>query len=132
MHLVSCPCKPRHKKGCGCMTDTFAFSARAKYIAASNDAGTDPQKFVSRLKMLAHHARNEDEWEGGQCDFHSIRLCTSGQCEQPAVHCEGKMYTTTNVLTCPFHSLAYEIELGERAKQADELIHTKLGKGHTN
>ena len=42
------------------------------------------------------------------------------------------MYTTTNVLTCPFHSLAYEIELGERAKQADELIHTKLGKGHTN
>ena len=45
MHLVSCPCKLRHKKGCGCMTDTSAFSARAKYIAALNDAGTDPQKF---------------------------------------------------------------------------------------
>ena len=70
--------------------------------------------------------------EGGQCDFHSICLCTCGQCEKPAVDCEGKMYTTTHVLTCPFHSLAYEIELGVRAKQADDLIHTKLGKGHTN
>ena len=52
-------------------------SARAKYIAALNDAGTDPQKFVSRFKMLAH----QHEWEGGQCDFPSIRLCTCGQCE---------------------------------------------------
>ena len=64
MHLVSCPCKPRHKHGCGSTTDTFAFSARAKYITALNDAGTDPQKFVSCLKMLAHHTRNEHEWGG--------------------------------------------------------------------
>ena len=132
MESLSCHCTSKHKVGCGCMTDSCFFSARAKYIGALNDAGTDPQRFIARLKMLGHHAQNEHEWEGGECDFHCMYLCSCGKCERSAVSCEGKRYATTNALTCPFHSLAYEIELGVWTKQADNLIHSQLGKGHTN
>ena len=39
---------------------------------------------------------------------------------------------TRNVLMCPFHSLAYQIECEKRAQQAHDVIHPVLGGGHTN
>ena len=35
-------------------------------------------------------------------------------------------------LDCKFHTLLYEIECHERAKQAEELIHPVLKRGHSN
>ena len=76
-----CHCKGRHTgRNCGCLREGFIFSARAKYIATLTDAGTDPDKFSARLAMLYHHALNEHEWDGGRCDFHSLIVCSCGQC----------------------------------------------------
>ena len=47
------------------------------------------------------------------------------------VKCEGKAYKTRNVLTCPYHSLAYQIECEKRVQQAHDVIHRVLGRSHT-
>ena len=127
-----CHCQPRHSDNCGCLTKNFNFSARAKYIAALKDAGTDPDKFSTRLSMLYHHAMNKHEWDGGRCDFHEHIVCSCGKCEEDDVKCQGKPYRTTHILTCPFHLAAYEFELIRRASQSRDLIHIEMGKGHTN
>ena len=36
------------------------------------------------------------------------------------------------MLTCPFHSLVYEIECHERAEMSEQLVHTILKRGHSN
>ena len=46
--------------------------------------------------------------------------------------CEGKPYESKNVLACSLHSFAYEIECETRARNADKVIHSELGKGHSN
>ena len=66
------------------------------------------------------------------CDFHSLRLCSCGEWDEDNIKCEGKAYKTRNVLSCPFHSLAYQIECDRRADQAEDVIHPVLGRGHTN
>lgn len=40
--------------------------------------------------------------------------------------------TWTNIVTCPLHALAYEIECCRRANHASEIIDPKLGRGHSN
>ena len=89
-------------------------------------AETDPEGFASSLNILGTHS-----WEGGQCGFHSLKSCTSGECGNE-VMCEGEDYHIENPLTCPFHKLAYQIEFYNRACQASQIIHTKLGHGHSN
>ena len=54
------------------------------------------------------------------------------RCGLCKLRCEGKRYKTAKVLTCPYHSLAYEIECGFRARQAENVIHPELGRGHTS
>ena len=51
-------------------------------------------------------------------------MCEDGE----DLKCEGKDYHSRYVLTCPFHSLAYEIECHERAKISEQLVHP----GHSN
>ena len=46
--------------------------------------------------------------------------------------CDGKPYSTKHTLTCPFHSLAYEMECRKIADQTESLIHPQLGRLHTN
>ena len=46
--------------------------------------------------------------------------------------CEGKDYHTKHILSCPLHSLAYEIECDRRADMADVLVHPVLKRGHSN
>jgi len=84
------------------------------------------------MTSLARHARDEHQWEGGQCDFHAIRVCSCGECKQGELKCEGREYHTKYVLSCPLHSLAYEIECEYRASMADDLVHPTLKWGHSN
>ncbi len=60
-------------------------------------------------------------------------VCSCNQCENKAdFQCDGKTYSTTYKLTCPLHSLLYEIECNARANKSDQLVHPKLGRGHSN
>ena len=112
---AKCHCPHHHKSGCGCISSQFITAARNKFFRALVDAGIKPEKFVTWMKMLPHHARDEHEWEDGKCDFHSLTLRSCGQCGEGDVKCEGKVYKTRNVLMCPYHSLAYQIECEKRA-----------------
>ena len=43
----------------------------------------------------SYHCRDVHEWEnGGQCSFHTLRLCTCEKCGGGEVLCEGKPYHT--------------------------------------
>ena len=128
-----CKCSDRrHYQGCGCMTDAFISMSRQKLFYALVDAGKDPSILKARLEMLPHHAAHEHEWEGGQCDFNPLCVCSCGNCDGKELCCEGKKYTTRSKLTCGFHKLAYQIECHRRSEQAEDVIHTELGRGHTN
>ena len=81
--------------------------------------------------VTKYHAQDIHSWNGGQCDFHDLRECTCGKCEAE-ITCDGKEYHAKNPLKCPFHALAYKIECYNRASQADQIIHTELGRGHSN
>ena len=116
---AKCHCPHCHKSGCGCMSGQF--------FRALVDAGTELENFVTWMKILPHHARDEHEWEDGKCDFHSLTLCSCGQCGEGDMKCEGKAYKTRNTLTCPYHSLAYQIECEKRAQQAHDVRDSKVG-----
>ena len=131
LHLT-CKCTVYHKQGCGCFTDPFITLARRRLFCALVDAETDPNAMRARLEMLAHHACDEHEWEGGKCDFHPLILCSCGNCTNETLKCDGRRYETMNKLKCEFHKLAYKIELHNRSKQADQVIAPELGRGHTN
>ena len=131
VETVECHCK-RHKQGCGCITDAFCSESRKKLFRAVMHAGANPDKLKSRIRMLPHHARDEHKWKDGKCDFHELLLCSCGLCDLWNIRCEGKRYKTANVLTCPYHSLAYEIECEFRARQEENVIHPELGRGHTS
>ena len=45
---------------------------------------------------------------------------------------QGRQYHSAQPLKCEFHSLAYEIECAERAKNENNLIDPELGKGHSD
>ena len=94
----------------------------------------DPDSFKKKLCNLGkYHARNIHQWEGGTCDFHSLKTCICKQYnEDDELTCDGKLYATKSPLTCPLHALAYEIECDERASRAYDLIHPVLGRGHSN
>ena len=126
-----CKCV-KHSKNCGCFTDSFISMSRHKFFRALVDSGTDPDLLKARLEMLPCHARDIHEWEGGKCDFHPLHVCSCGNCSSGDIQCEGKPYKTINKLNCDYHELAYEIECHSRSKQAEQAIHTALGRGHTN
>ena len=60
----------------------------------------------------------------------NFRVCSCEDGED--LKCEGTDYHTWHALTCPFHSLAYEIECHERAEMAEQLVHPILKRGHSN
>ena len=61
----------------------------------------------------------------------ATRVCICKQCSGEDLKCEGKEYHTRCALTCPFHSLAYEIECHERAEISKQLVHPILKRGHS-
>jgi len=120
---VKCHCPKRHKKNCGCFSKSFLRGARTNFFYCLLQAETDPQIFATRLLVLGkYHARDIHSWDGGgHCDFHELK----GEGEDEDYH-------SKNPLTCPFHALAYEVECANRASQAPQIIHTELGRGHSN
>ena len=103
--------------------------AQKKIFRPLVDAGTDLDRFAERMRKLPYHARDEHTWEGWQCDFHPMTLCSCGQCDEGKLKCKGRAYRTQNVISCPYHSLAYQVECEKRAKQASEVIHLSLVEG---
>ena len=115
---VVCHCL-RHKQGCGCFSKAFIKKAR-NYFSLILSMSESAEEFATRIKGLARHARDEHDWGFGRCDFHQDRVCSCGECEDGEdLKCEGTDYHTRHALTCPFHSLAYEIECHERAEMAE-------------
>ena len=128
---VVCHCL-RHKPGCGCMSNQFIERSRNNFSLILSHSES-AEEFATKMRTLARHARDEHEWDGGRCDFHPLRLCSCNECDDgDDLKCEGKDYHTRYALTCPFHSLAYEIECHERAGMSDHLIHPILKRGHSN
>jgi len=128
---VTCHCQQKHKEGCGCLSPAFIENARNNFSFALS-AAQSSEEFAQKMTSLARHARDEHQWEGGQCDFHPMRVCSCGECKQGELKCEGREYHTKYVLSCPLHSLAYEIECEYRASMADDLVHPTLKRGHSN
>ena len=122
---VVCHCS-RHKPGCGCLSDKCIERARNNFSLVLSDSSS-PEEFAGRIRGLARHARDEHEWEGGRCEFHNLRVCTCKCCDDlQNLKSEGKEYHTRYPVSCPFHSLAYEIECHERAEAAEQLVHPTL------
>ena len=87
-------------------------------------------EFSERLQALVYHVQDIHEWEGGQCQFHALTVCSCGSCmDKNEPQCQGKDYHTREVLSCPFHLLVYKIECHFRAKMADQLVEKR---GHSN
>ena len=135
---VRCHCPNRHSQGCGCITDAFIMRARNNFSYILTDSKS-AEEFAKRLRVLPRHVRDEHEWkvkkEGAEpttehCDFHPLRVCSCGNCaDKENFKRNGKDYATWYVLTCPFHSLLYEIECDS---MADSLVHPVLKRGHSN
>lgn len=136
VHNVVCKCKgKRHSSQCGCFTDNFIQSARRNLFCAISQCGNSASAFAQRMSDLgSYHARGIHTWEGGECDFHPAVVCSCGSelCKNNDMQCQGKPYQSANVLTCPLHALAYEIECHHRANHASEIIDPELGRGHSN
>ena len=120
-----------HKAGRGCMSDEFIKRARNNFSLILSRSET-AEEFSAKMKALARHARDEHEWDDGQCDFHQIRVCSCKQCDGDDLRCKGRDYHTRCALTCPFHSLTYEIECHERSEMCKQLVHPILKRGHSN
>ena len=96
MEKVTCHCE-RHQQGCGCLSQAFIERARNSFSSALKEAQS-AEEFARKMKSLARHARDQHEWEGGQCDFHSARVCSCGECEKgEELKCEGKPYPSVRV-----------------------------------
>ncbi len=129
---VTCLCEGRkHSQGCGCLRPAFVEKACNNFSTILM-AAQSAEEFAREIRSLARRARDQHEWEGGQCDFHSTLVCSCAACEKGELKCEGKPYRTKYVLSCPLHSLAYEIECDYRASMADQLVHPDLKRGHSN
>ena len=129
---VVCHCEKRHKPGYGCLSEAFIEKARNNFsLILSNSESA--HEFAEALKALPRHACDKHEWDGGKCMFHALKFCSCGKCPDDAeLKCDGKDYHTRQMLKCPMHSLAYEIECHQRASKSEQLIHPILKRGHSN
>ena len=121
------------KDDIGCFTNGFIKSARINFSAIVKSVGCDQQAFIDRLRSLAkYHAKNLHEWDNGKCFFHNLTVCDCGKCKKSDITCQGKPYKTKNILSCPFHSLAYEIACEAIIAKSKQIIHEELGCCHTS
>ena len=127
-----CHCKEKHSPGCGCLSEQFIEKARNNFslILSKSESA---EMFATKINALAKHACDVHKWDNGCCDFHSQRVCSCNHCEDKEnFKCEGQDYHTRLKLTCPFHSLAYEIDCHVRAQMAEQVVHPILKRGHSN
>lgn len=132
---VKCNCTgEKHSANCGSFTDAFIESARRNLYCAITQCGNDSTNFATRMMELGqYHARGIHQWNDGECSFHPARICSCSSCsDEEELKCPGKTYESRNMVTCPMHALAYEIECHHRANDAADIIDPDLGRGHTN
>ena len=131
---VVCKCKVRrHSEKCGCFSDNFIESARRNLFCTISQCGNKASVFQQRMRNLGrYHIRGIHSWDGGECDFLPLHVCSCGKCKRNDFKCSGKEYQLTNILTCPLHALTYEIKCSHRADHASEIIDPELGRGHLN
>ena len=55
-----------------------------------------------------------------------------GKCTKGNITCQGKPHKTNNILSCPFHSLAYEIACETVIAKSKQIIHEEIGSCHTS
>ena len=131
MH-AECHCKEKHAPGCGCLSQAFREKSR-NYFSVILSSSETAEEFARRVRDLAKHACDVHEWDGGRYGFHALQVCSCGKCRDAGqLEYDGKQYHTRQKLSCPFHSLAYEIELNHRAEMAGDLVHPILKRGHSN
>lgn len=125
---MQCHCRDNHSQTCGCFTDHFMVKSRnllSSIISTSESA----EECAERIRILYYHAVDQHEL----CNFHSLTTCNCGQCPNKYEHeCEGTEYHTSPKLSCPFHMLAYKLELEHRANMSASIIHDELKAGHSN
>lgn len=127
-----CCCKgKRHSQNHECFSDSFIQSARRNRYCAISQCGSNSTVFASHKQKLGkYYARDVHRWEKGECAFHKQVVCSCGGCEEDGeVKCAGKVYHTTNVLSYPLLSLAYEIECEHRAEHSGDIIDPELRQG---
>ncbi|CAH1274779.1 Hypp9323 [Branchiostoma lanceolatum] len=142
---AKCVCAGKnHGKGCGCISDAFIRQARINFFCCVVQADKDPAALKARLLSLGkHHGRDIHSWKDpstkkkAKCDFHPAKTCACPKCKNKTKGREplcgkGKLYKSKTAVTCPLHSLMYEIETATRAEKADRIIHPELGRGNSN
>jgi len=129
----------RNNPACGCISPAFIQAAKRNHYCALVHAGTDPDRYRQTMLALGkYHSRDIHQWDSGSCLFHPLCKCVCGECVVdehgfcPDIKCSGEQYHSAHVLKCDLHGLAYEIECAERATKAKDVIHSGLGKGHSN
>ena len=115
---------------CGCLKPAYHdINARINFQSALIQSGNCAETFRNRMLTLPWHVRDDHS----QCNFHKTLLCPCGKCcGKEQLDCSGKEYHTKHPITCPMHSLVYEIKCHHRAQQTEKLIHPILGMGYTN
>ena len=115
------------------MSIDFIRKAGCNFANCLSNAGKDVKRFSESLINLAkYHACGIHQWKDGQCDFDPLKYCTCGNCNSDDIKCNSRPYQSKHILSCQFHSIAYEVECHKRASKAESLIHPLLGKGNTN
>ena len=110
------------------MSDAFIEKAQKKFSLILSNSEL-AYEFAEALKMLPRHVCGKHEWDGGKCTFHELKVCS---CQDGAdLKCDGKDHTR-QILKCPLHSLAYEIECHQRVSMSEQLVHPILKQGHSN
>lgn len=130
---AKCKCD-RHKSGCGCLGDNFLTNARVNHFCCLQQCN-EAEEYARRMRALGkYHCRDIHEWGDGEtCGFHPNVVCSCGNCDEDEdLQCSGKPYKTKNPLTCEYHQLAYQIECERRASDAANVIHSVMGRGHSN
>ena len=130
---AKCKCD-RHKSGCGCLGDNFLTNARVNHFCCLQQCNEHEEHARRKRALGKYHCQNIHEWGDGEtCGFHPNIVCSCGNCDEDEdLQCSGKPYKTKNPLTCEYHQLAYQIECDRRAKDAANVIHSVMGRGHSN
>ena len=55
---------------CWCLSAAFISTAHTNFTSILMEAQSQ-EEFVKHVEALPNHARDEHEWEGGRCDFHT-------------------------------------------------------------
>ena len=120
-----CHCKEKHSPGCGCLSELFIEKARNNFSLVLS---TSESAEMFAMLWPNMHVMCINGIMGVVIFIHSGCVVVIIHCEDKENYfkCEGQDYHTRLKLTCPFHSLAYEIECHVRAQMAEQVVHPIL------